>query len=81
LVVNTVLIAVPLASGTNRRKQRQGIYRIRYPGRLGNDVRTRKIGGDEELTIEESLYRARKYDPPVEQLPWDHDYFATKTLV
>jgi hypothetical protein len=71
------LTACTAEAGTDRRQERQGIYRIRYPGGLESDVRVRVIGGAEELTIAERLYRARKYDPPFERLPWHNDYFAT----
>jgi hypothetical protein len=64
--------------GTNRRKLRRGLYRIRYPGGLGNDVRTREIDGTGELTIAEPLYRARGYAPAFEDLPWHNEYFAAR---
>ena len=64
--------------GPNRRKLRRGLYRIRYPGGLDSDVRTREIDGSEELTIAEPLYRARGYAPAFEDLPWQNDYFASQ---
>jgi hypothetical protein len=64
----------------DRRKQREGLYRIHYPGGLDSDVRTREIGGTEELTIAEPFYRARGYSPPFEDLPWERDYVAAKKL-
>ena len=64
----------------NQRKQRRGLYRIRYPAGLNSDVRTREIGGTEELTISEPLYRARRYTPPFEHLPWHSDYVAAQKL-
>jgi hypothetical protein len=63
---------------SDRRKQREGLYRIRYPGGLDCDVRTREVDGIEELTIGEKFYRARGYQPPFEDLPWERDYMAAQ---
>jgi hypothetical protein len=59
-----------------KRKGRCGLYRIAYPAGLESDVRTRDIDGGEELTIAERLYRARRYAPAFEELPWLDQYQA-----
>jgi hypothetical protein len=52
---------------------RRGLYRILGMGGLPNDVRI----DDDGITVplEEALYRARGYEPPVDGLPWRDDYF------
>jgi hypothetical protein len=62
------------------RKKREGLYRISYPHALESDVRTREIGGTEELTIAERFYTARGYKPAFADLPWYADYLAQKRL-
>jgi hypothetical protein len=66
--------------GPDRRKKREGLYRVRYPGGLDSDVRTREIDGIAELTIAEPLYRARGYAPSFEKLPWHNDYLAAQKV-
>ena len=51
-----------------------GLYRIHGIGDRPDDVRV-DLGGI-TAPLEESLYRARGYRPPVEQLPWEDTYVA-----
>ncbi len=54
---------------------KRGLYRIRGAGRP-DDVRVEDDGI--EMPMEEALYRARGYQPCVEDLPWQQDYFSRK---
>ena len=51
---------------------RRGLYRIQGVGGLPNDVRVDDDGIT--LPLEESLYRARGYQPLVADLPWEDAY-------
>ena len=51
---------------------KRGLYRVRGVGDLPDDVRVDDDGI--ELPLEERLYRARGYQPPVETLPWQDQY-------
>jgi hypothetical protein len=51
-----------------------GLYRIHGVGGRPDDVRV-DLGGI-SAPLEESLYRARGYLPPVELLPWEDSYTA-----
>jgi hypothetical protein len=51
---------------------KRGLYRIPGVGDLPNDVRVDDDGI--EMPLEERLYRARGYQPPVETLPWQDQY-------
>jgi hypothetical protein len=52
----------------------RGLYRIHGPDGRPDDVRI-DLGGI-TAPLEESLYRARGYRPPVESLPWQENYIA-----
>jgi hypothetical protein len=51
---------------------KRGLYRVHGSGGRADDVRVEDDGI--EMPLEESLYRARGYLPPVEYLPWQEDY-------
>ena len=51
---------------------KRGLYRIQGLGDLPNDVRVDDDGI--EVPLEERLYRARSYQPPFENLPWQDEY-------
>ncbi|HZU88049.1 MAG TPA: hypothetical protein VE993_02215 [Stellaceae bacterium] len=51
---------------------KRGLYRIPGVGDLPNDVRVDDDGI--EVPLDEQLYRARGYQPPVETLPWQDQY-------
>ena len=51
-----------------------GLYRVRGTEGRPDDVRI-DLGGI-TAPLEESLYRARGYRPPVESLPWQENYVA-----
>ena len=49
---------------------REGVCRVKNPdGIEDDDVVTDEDGGN-ELTVPESVYRAREYRPPFDGLPW-----------
>jgi len=51
---------------------RRGLYRI-----LGTDGRPNDVRVDDEgisVPVREGIYRARGYQPPVGELPWEEDY-------
>jgi hypothetical protein len=48
---------------------RRGLYRIHGIGGRPDDVRI-DLGGI-TAPLEEGLYRVRRYQPPVEELPWE----------
>jgi hypothetical protein len=54
----------------------RGLYRVHGAGGQPDDVRIDDSGI--ESPLEESIYRARGYQPPVENLPWREDFFAPK---
>jgi hypothetical protein len=56
---------------------RYGLYRIRGEGGRPNDVRV----DDDGITfpLEESIYRARQYEPLVDDLPWEESYLNPPT--
>jgi hypothetical protein len=51
---------------------RRGLYRVTGVAGVPNDIRV----DDDGITVplEESLYRARGYQPLVENLPWEDAY-------
>ena len=51
---------------------RRGLYRILGTDGRPNDVRV--DDGGISLPVEEGIYRARGYQPPVNELPWEEDY-------
>ncbi|HTV31046.1 MAG TPA: hypothetical protein VMF32_25145 [Xanthobacteraceae bacterium] len=51
---------------------RRGLYRILGTGGRPNDVRVDDDGIS--VPVEEGIYRARGYQPPVGELPWEEDY-------
>jgi len=51
---------------------RRGLYRILGTGGRPNDVRVDDEGIS--VPVEEAIYRARGYHPPVGELPWEEDY-------
>jgi hypothetical protein len=51
---------------------KRGLYRVHGAGDLPDDVRMDDDGI--EMPLEERLYRARGYLPPVEHLPWEEQY-------
>jgi hypothetical protein len=51
-----------------------GLYRIHGTGGRPDDIRVDH--GGITAPLEESLYRARGYQPLVEQLPWEDKYVA-----
>ena len=53
---------------------RHGIYRIKGIDGRPDDVRVDDDGIT--LPMEESVYRVRGHGPPVEELPWQDEYFA-----
>lgn len=53
-----------------------GLYRVRGVDGRPDDVRVDDDGI--ETPVEERLYRARGYLPPVEELPWQEDRFKPK---
>jgi hypothetical protein len=55
---------------------RRGLYRVPGLGGHPDDVRVEDDGI--EMPLAESLYRSRGYLPPVEDLPWQEDYFGKK---
>lgn len=57
----------------------RGLYRVRGIGGLPDDVRV--DDGGTELPLEETLYRARGYLPPVDALAWLDEYFAPRPSV
>ena len=55
---------------------RRGLYRIFGTGDRPNDVR---VGdGGISVPVEEEIYRARGYQPPVNELPWEEDYLRQR---
>lgn len=54
----------------------RGIYRIRYPGGIENDVQVADSGVS--TPMKESDYRTKGYEPSVDSLPWRDDYFAAQ---
>jgi hypothetical protein len=56
---------------------RRGIYRIENP-HSEDEVQVRDVNGGAEMPISESLYRSRRYDPPVEDLPTREQFYAEK---
>lgn len=55
---------------------KRGLYRVHGIGDLPDDVRMDDDGI--EVPVEERLYRARGYLPPVDDLPWSEEYLAPK---
>lgn len=55
---------------------KRGLYRIHGIGGLADDVRVEDDGI--EMPLEERLYRARGYLPPVDDLPWREDYMISE---
>ena len=53
---------------------RRGIYRIKGVDDRPNDVRVDDDGIT--LPMTEAVYRNRGHAPPLEDLPWDDEYFA-----
>jgi hypothetical protein len=58
---------------------RCGLYRILGVGGQPNDVRVDDDGIS--VPLEESLYRARGYRPPVDDLPWADAYFIQQAAL
>jgi len=56
---------------------RRGLYRILGTGGRPNDVRVDDEGIS--VPVEEGLYLARGYQPPVSELPWEEDYIGDST--
>jgi hypothetical protein len=56
---------------------RRGLYRIEVPGSEG-EVQVQDVNGGSEVSITESLYRMRGYEPPLKNLPSRDEYFTTK---
>ena len=54
---------------------KRGLYRIHGVGDLPDDVRVDDDGI--EVPLDEGLYRARGYLPPVEDLPWSDEYLKS----
>ena len=52
---------------------RHGLYRILGTGGRPNDVRV--DDGGISVPVEEEVYRTRGYRPPVDELPWEEDFF------
>lgn len=51
---------------------RRGLYRV-----LGTDGRPNDVRVDDDgisVPVEEEIYRTRRYQPPVDELPWEEDY-------
>ena len=62
-------------SPTSARKvmdMRYGLYRIPGVGASPDDVRVDDDGIS--FPLQETIYRARGYTPPVDDLPWEKDY-------
>ena len=55
---------------------RRGLYRIRGVGGRPDDVRVEDDGI--EMPVEEALYRGHGYQPAVDDLPWQEEYFARR---
>lgn len=55
---------------------KRGLYRVQGVGDLPNDVRVDDDGI--QVPLEEALYRARGYLPPLEDLPWQDHYLKLK---
>jgi hypothetical protein len=51
---------------------RRGLYRILGTAGRPNDVRV--DDGGISVPVEEGIYRARGYQPPADELPWEEDY-------
>ena len=51
---------------------RRGLHRIFGTDGRPNDVRVDDDGIS--VPVEEGVYRARGYQPPVNELPWEEDY-------
>lgn len=56
---------------------RRGLYRIFGTDGRPNDVRVDDDGIS--VPVEEGIYRARGYQPPVDGLPWEEDYLRQQT--
>ena len=56
---------------------RRGLYRVRGVDGRPDDVRVDDNGI--ETPVEERIYRARDYSPPVEDLLWREDYFKKQS--
>jgi hypothetical protein len=54
---------------------RRGLYRIEIPG-IEDEVQVEDVNGGSETHIPKSLYQARGYEPPYEDLPSLDEYFA-----
>lgn len=55
---------------------KRGLYRVHGIAGQPDDVRIDDDGI--EMPVEERLYRARGYLPPVDQLPWQEVYFGAQ---
>lgn len=55
---------------------RRGLYRVHGTEGRPDDVRI--VDDGIETPVDEQLYRTRGYEPPVENLPWEEDYFRKK---
>jgi hypothetical protein len=55
---------------------RRGLYRIHGVDGRPDDVRVDDDGID--MPIEEGLYRTRGYQPAVDDLPWQEEFFQKK---
>jgi hypothetical protein len=66
-----------VSAGAWRLNMRHGLYRIRGEAGRSNDVRV----DDDGITfpIEEAIYRARHYEPLVDDLPWQESYLNPPT--
>lgn len=60
------------------RTLRRGIYRQKMPEGIEDCAQVKDVNGGSQMPLDESLYRARGYEPPFEKLPWIEDYNATQ---
>lgn len=63
---------------TDPRTLRRGIYRSANPSPLEHDVQVQDVNGGSDMPLPESIYRARGYEPPFDELPWRDEYFAAR---
>ncbi|WP_273020113.1 hypothetical protein [Oceanicaulis sp. UBA2681] len=62
----------------DRSKQRRGIWKADSIGGLEAYAQVADVNGGNEMPLDESLYRARGYEPPFDVLPTQAEYEARR---
>jgi hypothetical protein len=72
MVVIVMARHAPCARHLRGRKDETRLVSNSWDGRRPNDVRVDDEGIS--VPVEEGIYRARGYQPPLNELPWEEDY-------